>query len=495
MKPPNSVRTSAVPILAAAVVIASPLAVAADSGWYIGANAGEAAASIDDGDIIRGLLANGIATTAFSEDEHHLGFKLFGGYQFNKYFALEGGYFDLGKFKFRATTIPAGTLSGSIEVNGVNFDAVGLLPFNDKFSAFARAGANYAESEDSFRGTGSVIVQDGNRSERDINYKVGVGLQYALTDAFGLRLEAERYRIDDAVGNKGDIDLFSLGALYRFGSPPATTASTPPLPPPIVTATRTRVVVPVTAETQRYCSILDFQFEINQDDIQLEEKERLGVLGTFMKKYPETTAVIEGHTDNVGVAEENMKLSQRRADSVASWLQSNFQIAASRMLAVGYGETRPLADNSTEEGKRLNRRIGAIVACATDIEGLKVAAARITMAMVIEFDRNKADVKPEYHEELRRVAGFLKMSPSATATVEGHTGNLQATVQLAEEIAQRRAQNVVNYLVENFAIERSRLTAEGFGRTRQYAYNTSLEGQQENRRVNIIITYPKAKAK
>jgi OOP family OmpA-OmpF porin len=58
------------------------------------------------------------------------------------------------------------------------------------------------------------------------------------------------------------------------------------------------------------------------------------------------------------------------------------------------------------------------------------------------------------------------------------------------EISQRRAQNVVNYLVDNFGIERSRLTAEGFGQTRRFAYNTSLEGQQENRRVNIILDFP-----
>jgi OOP family OmpA-OmpF porin len=49
----------------------------------------------------------------------------------------------------------------------------------------------------------------------------------------------------------------------------------------------------------------------------------------------------------------------------------------------------------------------------------------------------------------------------------------------------------VNYLVNELGVDRSRLTAEGFGQTRRFAYNTSLEGQQENRRVNIIINYAK----
>jgi OOP family OmpA-OmpF porin len=119
-----------------------------------------------------------------------------------------------------------------------------------------------------------------------------------------------------------------------------------------------------------------------------------------------------------------------------------------------------------------------------------VAAARVTMALAIEFDPKKEEVQPEYRDELRKVANFLKLNPTTTATVEGHTGNLQATEKLAQEISLRRAQNVVNYLVENFAIERSRLTAEGFGGTRRAAYNTTLEGQQENRRVNVIIKYP-----
>ena len=54
------------------------------------------------------------------------------------------------------------------------------------------------------------------------------------------------------------------------------------------------------------------------------------------------------------------------------------------------------------------------------------------------------------------------------------------------KISQQRAQNVVNYLVDNFGIDRSRLTAEGFGQTRRFSYNP-----QDNRRVNVIIEYPR----
>jgi OOP family OmpA-OmpF porin len=111
--------------------------------------------------------------------------------------------------------------------------------------------------------------------------------------------------------------------------------------------------------------------------------------------------------------------------------------------------------------------------------------------MEMEFDQNSASVRPQYRDELRKVASFMKANPKVTATVEGHTGNLQATRPLAMEISQKRAQNVTNYLVTEFGVERSRLTAEGFGQTRRFAYNTSVEGRQENRRVNIILDFPK----
>lgn len=97
-----------------------------------------------------------------------------------------------------------------------------------------------------------------------------------------------------------------------------------------------------------------------------------------------------------------------------------------------------------------------------------------------------------YADGLSKVANFLKANPSVTASVNGPTGNLQAILAVAMESSQRRAQNVVNYLVDNFGITRSRLSAERFRQTRLFAYNTSAEGQQENRRVNLIINdYPK----
>lgn len=468
-----------------AAVVASPMLVAQDapkydltSHWYGGLNVGQTDESINDGAIANNELGGGL--TSITDDHHDNGYKLFAGYQLNDNFALEAGYFDLGQFGSRAVKDNVGALKTRTKTKGFNVDLVGSLPMTEKLSAFARVGAHYSEAKDRFQGSDDVVVTDRHRRERDVNAKWGAGLQYDFTQKLSMRLEAERYAINDVMGNNGNINMYSLGALYRFGAQNSAPAV---------------VAEPVTQRsaklTQEYCSMLDIQFDINNDEIQREDLERLAVIGTFLKKYPDTSAVVEGHTDNVGTPAANQILSRNRAESVMNYLVRDQRVASNRLSAIGYGDTRPIADNSTEDGKRANRRINTVIACANDIEGLSPAAARVTMGMLIEFDRNSATVKPEYNAELAKVGKFLKENKTVTATIEGHTANLQATAALAQEISLKRAQNVVDYLVQNEGISRSRLTAEGFGKSRRHSYNTTDAGQQDNRRVNVVFTYPK----
>jgi OOP family OmpA-OmpF porin len=252
--------------------------------------------------------------------------------------------------------------------------------------------------------------------------------------------------------------------------------------------------VPATlAERVKYCTTLDIQFEIDRYAIQHEYEASVDRLGAYLRKYPDTTAVIEGHTDEVGSDEYNMQLSQRRANSVVDYLVEHSGIDRSRLKAVGYGKTRPVADNRTEEGKRLNRRIDSVIDCAMDVkDGFKPVPGHITKVVLeMEFDRNRAEIKPRYHEELTRVASFLKENPKISATIEGHASNAEGTIAQSMELSRRRAESVVNYLVGKFSIAHSRLSAEGFGQTRRVAYNWSDEGRRENRRVNIYLDYAK----
>jgi outer membrane protein OmpA-like peptidoglycan-associated protein len=97
-------------------------------------------------------------------------------------------------------------------------------------------------------------------------------------------------------------------------------------------------------------------FETGKAVIKSESFDDLDKLVTIMETYPDAKLLIEGHTDNTGDAEANMKLSQDRADAVKRYLATK-GVADSRMTAKGFGETQPIADNETDEGKALNRRV------------------------------------------------------------------------------------------------------------------------------------------
>ncbi|WP_237704268.1 OmpA family protein [Idiomarina sp. A28L] len=454
-----------------------------ESGWYLGVGGGSSQATIARADIIADLLESGYTTTEFNSDTKDFGFKIYGGYQFNRHISIEGGYFDLGEFSYTATTIPAGTSFGELEFDGWNLDVVAMLPLTEKSSLFVRIGAHSSKASVDFVGTGAVNVLNPRFQKTSTDYKFGFGYQYEMTERVTFRIEAERYRMDDAVGNHGDLDLFSVNLIYRFGTRSRPEATPAPAPRAVVAAP----VQP--AATTQYCGVLEIQFEIANDDIQRINREHVLVLATFLDKYPETKVEIEGHTDNVGTRADNLRLSQQRAENAVDYLVREHGIDRDRLSATGYGESRPVADNSTEAGKQANRRINAVIDCATDIEGLTPLPARITLAMELEFDTNSSVVDPKYHDQLGTVAEYLRRHPELTATLEGHTDN--ANADRAQRVSQERAQSVANYLVTHFGIDRSRLTAEGFGATRRDTYNITASGRQENRRVTIILDYPK----
>ena len=101
-------RTSAALGCLALAGLASPAALAQDSGWYAGGGIGRAVTTIDDERIRAGLASQGLTTTGMTQDDSDTAYRLFGGYQFNRHFGLEAGWFDLGRFGFTASTAPPG---------------------------------------------------------------------------------------------------------------------------------------------------------------------------------------------------------------------------------------------------------------------------------------------------------------------------------------------------------------------------------------------------
>jgi OOP family OmpA-OmpF porin len=342
---------------------------AQDGGYFYGGlGIGQSRAHIDEDRIAASLLGAGLTMGSIRRDEKDTGYKVFGGYQLNRYFGVEAGYFRLGEFGFDATTVPAGTLDGRIKLQGLNLDLVATLPMTEKLSLLARVGAQQAKASDRFRGTGSVVVLDPNPSERKVNAKYGVGLQYALSPGFLVRGEAERYRVNDAVGNRGDVNLFSVSLVFPFGrapaaaprpiaqapyvAPPPVMAPPPPPPPPVVVAPPPPPPAVVVPERRRVSFEADSLFGFDQTVVRPEGRTALDAFANEVKGTTFEVITVEGHTDRLGSAAYNQALSQRRAEVVKAYLVSAGGIDAAKVSAVGKGETMPVTAPDACKGTR-----------------------------------------------------------------------------------------------------------------------------------------------
>ncbi|MDD2775881.1 MAG: OmpA family protein [Gallionella sp.] len=372
--------------LAVLVAIASPLAMADeagwtdDSGWFMGANIGQSRTTIDDPRITANLLAQGLTTTAIADNNRDTGYKLFGGYQFNKYFGLEGGYFNLGQFGFLSTTLPAGSLAGNIKLQGLSFGTVGTLPITERFSAFGRLGLNYAQSRTSFSGTGAglgVVPLNPNPNKNQINYKLGLGVQYDVTPSLGMRAEVERYRVNDAIGNKGDVDLYTIGLIYRFGveepTPPVIIVQREEPPAPIVvepepvieTPKPIPVPVPVPRPVRKKTifnadTSADSLFDFGKAVVKPGGRAALDQFSAELIGAQFEVITVTGHTDRIGSQAYNEKLSARRAEVVKDYLVVSAGIPANKISARGVAGAEPITKPDECKGKKATR---ALIAC------------------------------------------------------------------------------------------------------------------------------------
>ncbi|SEI08676.1 OmpA-OmpF porin, OOP family [Rheinheimera pacifica] len=216
-------------------------------------------------------------------------------------------------------------------------------------------------------------------------FNVGLGYKHFFNQNFALYAEANRYQgIDESYGDAG----IKLGMTYAFGSPAAKAAPTPaPAPAAPVQAA---VVdsdgdgVPDSADKcantpanhkvdATGCSIfeekmaavgdvdIEVRFAFDSAAIPANKISDVEGLGAFMQRFPESTVVIEGHASNIGNPTYNMRLSERRANSVADILKNKFNIAPSRIKSVGYGVTRPRVEGNTSAAHAANQRIEAKV--------------------------------------------------------------------------------------------------------------------------------------
>ncbi|MFZ3076225.1 MAG: OmpA family protein [Psychrobacter glacincola] len=120
-------------------------------------------------------------------------------------------------------------------------------------------------------------------------------------------------------------------------------------------------------------------FDNDKSAIKTQYKPEIAKVAEKMREYPNSTARVEGHASKTGPsARYNQRLSEARAVAVKSMLTNEFGIAPNRLSTVGYGYDQPIADNNTEEGRAMNRRVYAI------ITGDKTMTVEQTKDMVVQ---------------------------------------------------------------------------------------------------------------
>jgi OOP family OmpA-OmpF porin len=204
----NRSRT-AVQVIASLMLLGGSVgAIAADPGAYVGASVGQTELDMGTGDLQSILGATGFVA---STDNTDVGWKVFGGYQFNPYFAVEAAYVNLGEFT--ASGFFAGSPAhGSAEGDAGLFSLVGTLPLGDAFDLSAKVGAIVWDVDTSV--AGSFGTSETNFNGTTLAY--GIGAAWNITQEIGIRGELERFKDLGPDYKEVDLDLYSLGAVFHF---------------------------------------------------------------------------------------------------------------------------------------------------------------------------------------------------------------------------------------------------------------------------------------
>ena len=320
-----------------------------DAEWYLGLGAGRSLSRLSNTKIVDQVNGPEFSTESVDSNDKVNAYKVFGGYQFTRYLALEGSYADLGHFSFEAQTAPTGTVSGDVRVRAFGLDLVPRLPITEQLSAFLKLGATQAQTRDSLSATGGNVLTETSPRAWRTNVKAGAGLQYLFTSHFGVRGEWERYRISDAVSNRGNIDLTSISLVFPFGRATPTTLSY--VAPPAVVVERPAPVVaapvpaaePTPVAAPRHVTFsADALFAFDSAVIRPQGATDLDRFARELRDIHFNRVHVTGHTDRIGTEAYNQGLSQRRADAVRQYLVDNAGVDAGKIVADGKGSNDPV---------------------------------------------------------------------------------------------------------------------------------------------------------
>jgi len=233
---------------------------------------------------------------------------------------------------------------------------------------------------------------------RDANYKGGIGFSYKFNQSVSLRGELESYRVNDAIGNKGVINVASVSMVFPFGKSPelqpkviekvvyleAPAAVVSPPPPPqeriIYKEIPAAVVVPPLPEHLHVSFSSDVLFGFDRSNVSPEGKRELDKFYSELNGVEYDQITIEGHTDRIGPKAYNDKLSLQRAEAVRAYIVASGFVPINKITTVGKGSSEPVTGEGACMG--LHSSVAAI-ACLEpdrrvdlDVTGIKLVAKK-----------------------------------------------------------------------------------------------------------------------
>lgn len=248
-----------------------------------------------------------------------------------------------------------------MRITAISADALRVFDRDSMFSPFLTAGLGAILDQPTDSGAQTHLMTQG-----------GVGALIHLWEnesgstSFSLRPEAlVRWDANNDYQRPVDV-LLGLGFELAFGAPrPVAEAAPPPPAPPPAPAAVPAPPPPATSTAPpppvaQAITLEGVHFENDSARLTSESSRILDPIAASLKAHPELRVEVQGHTDGVGSASYNLKLSQARANAVRDYLIAD-GVPQEELTAKGYGKTRPIADNRTAAGRARNRRVALVV--------------------------------------------------------------------------------------------------------------------------------------
>lgn len=202
--------------------------------------------------------------------------------------------------------------------------------------------------------------------EGAVKYKVYRDGAYAFTTdkcmAFDKGLNPDtRYCYQVCAVDENDLDSpLSSEKCAKTLKPKVIELKKPAAAAPVMTEKEKKAAEVAKVIREKGKATIDIKFDLNKANVKPQYHDELEKFALVLKNNPDINIVIAGHTDSTGSEAYNLKLSQRRAESVRAYLIKKFGIAEDRLKAKGYGEARPDYDNRVAIGRAKNRRVEAV---------------------------------------------------------------------------------------------------------------------------------------